>query len=157
MPQIALIVGAVASVAGTYKNYKANKDRSRLQQQQQRVNTRRSRMEAIRRAQLARAQAVASAAASGAQGSSTAIGGQSSVSSQTGTDFGFSTQMSGLSQGISDASSQAATWGAVANLGGSAFNFGLNQGATFQNTFSPNRPSQSGFSPSYSSWRPQNG
>ena len=131
MPQAALVIGAVSAVAGTVGSFvmqsKARSEQrraSRLSQQQQQVATRRSRMQAIRRAQIARAQVIASGVASGSAGSSANFGGQSSVAAQTGGNLGFSTQMSGLSGLIGAANQSAATsmarasdLNSVANLG----------------------------------------
>lgn len=147
MPTAALVIGAVASVAGTVMTNRAQKRAAAAKREQQELNTRRSRRQAIRQAQVARAQAVASASASGAVGSSAALGGQGAVGSQLGSGLGFSTQMSGLSGQISQASSRAQTGQAIAGLGGLGMNFGLSQGASFSNLFpqqqrQPTSPSQ---------------
>lgn len=141
MPQAALIIGAVASVAGTVVSMSEQRKAARLSRQQQQVATRRSRRQAIRASQISRAQAVASAQATGSLGSSGAAGGIGSVSSRLGEALGFSTQMSGLSRDISSAQQRAATWGGIASLGGSLFSYGQSRGATFSNP-EPNRPPQ---------------
>jgi len=131
MAEIALIIGAVAGVAGTVLSYKAQKKAAKVSQQQQALATRQQRREAIRRQQLTRAQTVASASAQGATGSSAVEGGMSSLGSQLGGQMGYSTQMSGLSRDIAKYQSRAQTWGAVASLGNTAFNYGQANGATF--------------------------
>ena len=121
MPQTLAIIGAVASVGGTIASVSAQRKASRLQQQQQTLATRRSQREAVREAQIRRAQTMASAQAFGAVGGSAVAGGTASLGSQLGGALGFSSQMSGLSKQIGIAQSRAATAGAVANLGGSVF------------------------------------
>jgi len=121
MPQTLAIIGAVASVGGTIATINAQKRASRLQQQQQQLATRQSQRQAIREAQIRRAQTMSSAQALGAVGGSAVAGGTTSLGSQLGGSLGFSSQMSGLSNQISMAQSRAATAGAIANLGGSVF------------------------------------
>ena len=144
---IALGVGAAAAVGGTIMSYQAQKKSSRLQQRQQEVATRASRRQAIRQAQIARAQTVASASAQGATGSSAALGGVGSLNSQVGSQLGYSSQMSNLSSGINAANNRANTFSGVAQLGGTLFNYGRSQGATFSNLLPQG---QGGFTPSYS-------
>lgn len=128
MPQIAAVIGAVATVAGTVASIKGQKKAAGIQRQQQAVATRQSRRQAIRQAQFSRAQSVATASATGAEGSSAALGGQGSIGSQLGSQFGFSTQMSGLSAQLGAAQSSVARSNAIASIGGTAFNFGASRG-----------------------------
>ena len=128
MPTAALVIGAVATVGGTYASYRAQKKAADAQKQQQEVSTRRSRRQAIRSAQFARAQSVAAASAAGATGSSASQGGQSSVGSQLGEQLGFSTQMSGLSNIISQQSLKATQANAVASIGSTVMSLGYNAG-----------------------------
>lgn len=121
MPQTLAIIGAVASIGGTIASVSAQRKAARLQQEQQTLATRRSQREAIREAQIRRAQTMASAQAFGAVGGSAVAGGTASLGSQLGGALGFSSQMSGLSKEISIAQSQAATAGAIAGLGGDVF------------------------------------
>jgi hypothetical protein len=121
MPQTLAIIGAVASVGGTVASLNAQKRASRLQQQQQTLATRQSQRQAIREAQIRRAQTMSSAQALGAVGGSAVAGGTASLGSQLGGALGFSSQMSGLSKQIGIAQSRAATAGAIANLGGDVF------------------------------------
>lgn len=149
MPQVALVIGAVASVAGTVMAYRGQKKAAAAQREQQAVATRRSRRQGIREMQIRRAQAIASAQASGTLGSSGAAGGIGGLSSQLGSDMGYSTQMSGLSARISAGAAQASRGQALAGLGGAAMQFGFNQGATFEGLLKgfgkqqPNRPPSS--------------
>jgi hypothetical protein len=60
----------------------------------------------------------------GALGGSALAGGLGSLGSQLGSGLGFSSQMSGLSADIEKFQNRAATWGAVASMGGSLFQAG---------------------------------
>lgn len=124
MPQAIAVIGAVASVGGTIMAVNQQKKAARLQQRQQDLATRRSQRQAIREAQIRRAQALSSAQALGGAGGSGVAGGISSLGSQLGGSLGFSSQMSGLSNEIGIASSRANTFGAIAGLGGSLFQAG---------------------------------
>ena len=124
-----LVLGAVASVAGTIASIRAQKKAARAAQQQQLVADRRNRRQAIRQAQITRAQVVASAAASGASGSSSVSGGLGSLSSQLGEQFGYSTQMSALSGDINKYQARAQTYSSLASLGGTVYSYSYNQGA----------------------------
>lgn len=124
MPQVALIVGAVASVAGTVISVREQRRAAKLQQQQQSLAARRERVRAVRSAQIQRAQAIASAAGSGALASSGVAGGVSSISSKLGAELGFSRQMSSLSRGITSAESRARMGSGLAELGGLSMSFG---------------------------------
>lgn len=145
MPQAALVVGAVASVAGTLISYSGQRKAAKAQQQQQALATRRSQRQAIRQYQIQRAQSVASAQGSGTMASSGVAGGVGGLSSQLGESLGFSTQMSGLSQNINRGMSLANFGSGLASLGGLSMNYGLSQGATFKEAFSwakPTSPAQ---------------
>lgn len=125
MPQAApmlMAVSGVAAVAGTVMSYNQQKKAGELAQQQQEVNYRRERMQAIRQAQIQRAQAIMSSVGAGSSESSGAAGGIGSISSQLGTQMGFGSQMSELTQGINQANQSASMWGGVANLGMTGFN-----------------------------------
>lgn len=114
---IALVAGAAGTLASISQQQKAAK----LQKQQQALAARRSRRQAIRQAQVARAQATATAQGGGALESSGATGGIGALGSQLGEALGFSTQMSGLSRAIGGAQSRAALFGSVGELGLTAF------------------------------------
>lgn len=125
MPQVAPLITAVsgvAAVAGTVMSYNQQKKAGRLAEQQQEVADRRDRMQAIRQAQIQRAQAIMSSVGAGSSESSGAAGGIGSISSQLGTQMGFGSQMSALTQGINQANQSASMWGGVAKLGMTGFN-----------------------------------
>ena len=121
-------IGAVGTVVGAVQQRKASKEGAEAQQAQQRLAERRSRRQAIRRSQIQRATATASAQSAGALGSSGPAGGINSVSSRLGESLSFGTQMSGLSQQITQARADAQRGASIAKLGGAAFNFGASRG-----------------------------
>lgn len=135
MAPIAMVVGAVASVVGTVKSAKAQKKSLALQKQQQEVQTRRSRRQAIREMQIRRAASVSGAVGAGTFGGSGSMGGIGSLGSQLGESLGFSTQMSGLSEGINAAERSSITGQTIAGLGSTVFNMG--QGAAQAGGFKP--------------------
>lgn len=142
MPQALAVVGAVASVGGTIMAVNQQKKAATVQQRQQNLATRRSQRQAIREAQIRRAQALSAAQALGGAGGSGVAGGISSLGSQLGGSLGFSSQMSGLSNQIGIASSRANTFGAIAGLGNSLFQAGggfstLLPGSTVSGGISP--------------------
>jgi hypothetical protein len=113
----AAVVGAVSSV----KSYQAQKKAGQAVQRQQEVQSSASRRAAIREMQIKRAQTIASAQAAGVVGGSGVAGGLTSLSSQVGSNLGYSSQMSGLSKEISMFNTQAQTYGAVSGLAGTVF------------------------------------
>ena len=123
MPALTTIalVGLGVSTAGTLASIGQQKKAARAQQRQQTLQTQRSQRQAIREAQIRRAQTQATALGAGVTGGSALGGGLSSLSSQLGGSLGFAGQMSGLSKEISIASSKAQTAGAIAGLGGQVF------------------------------------
>ena len=128
MAPIALVIVAVASVVGTVKAARAQKKSLALQKQQQEVQTRRSRRQAIREFQIRRAAAVSGAVGAGTMGGSGSFGGIGSLGSQLGESMGFSTQMSGLSSAINAQERKAISGQSIASLGSFAFNAGLSMG-----------------------------
>jgi len=133
----ALALGAAASTIGTLSSISGQRKAAKAQQQQQALATQRSRRQAIRQAQLQRAQATATAQGQGSLGSSGAIGGIGALGSQLGEQFGFSTQMSGLSANIASGQKQASFGQGLAQLGAFGVNYGMSQGATFGGLFPP--------------------
>lgn len=121
MGPVAAVIGAVAAVGGTVVSYNAQKKAAAASRRQQELATTRSNRQAIREAQLKRAQAIAAGAAMGGLGGSALAGGLSSLGAQLGSGLGFSSQMSGLSADIEKFQQRAATWGAIAGMGGSLF------------------------------------
>lgn len=124
MGPVAAVIGAVATVGGTVMQYNAQRKAAKAAQRQQNLSTQRSNRQAIREAQLQRAQAIAAGASMGALGGSALAGGLGSLGSQLGSGLGFSSQMSGLSADIEKFQQRAATWGAVAGMGSSLFQLG---------------------------------
>jgi len=124
MPQALAVVGAVSSVVGTVASYSAQRKASKAAAAQQELNTRRSNRQAIREAQIRRAQTLGAAAQMGALGGSSVEGGLAGLGSQLGSGLGFSSQMSSLSADITRYSQRANTWGAIASIGGAAFKMG---------------------------------
>lgn len=121
MPQALPVIGAVAAVGGTVLSYNAQRKAANAAEKQQKVNTQRSQRQAIREAQIRRAQAISAGAQLGGLGGSALEGGVSSLGSQLGSGLGFSTQMSDLSSAISKYSSRAETFGAIGQLGMTVF------------------------------------
>ncbi len=155
MPQVALIVGAVASVVGTVASVRNSRKAAKKQEQQQQVATRRSRRQAIREAIIARSRAQATSEGAGTTGSSGAAGGIGSIGSRLGSDLGYSTQMSNLSADISAANQRASSFSALAQIGGTAFQFGRSRGATFGGFFPQRTPTAPPQNPLTTSLRPQ--
>lgn len=118
---------------------KANTAKRKIQQEQ----TRRSRLQAVRQAQIARAQSLASGQAAGAVDSSAVAGGGAAIAAQTGAAVGSASQLSGLSnqitvfnQNAADATQRASTFGGLANLGFSAASFAFSNSAAINKGFS---------------------
>jgi hypothetical protein len=120
MDPITLVVGAVAA-AGTAKSISLQKKAAAASNRQQELVAARDRRQAIREAQIRRAQGLASSQAMGVGGSSLTGGGSSSIGSQVGSTLGFSSQMSGLSTNITRLSSRASMFGDIAGLAGMGF------------------------------------
>jgi hypothetical protein len=121
MDPITLVLATVA-VAGTAKSISLQKKAAATSQRQQELVSARDRRQAIREAQIRRAQGLASAQALGVVGSSLTGGGSASIGSQLGSTLGFSSQMSGLSSRITRLSSQASMYGDIAGLAAGGFN-----------------------------------
>lgn len=124
MPQAAPVIAAIAgvtAVAGTAVSINQQKKAAAATRRQQGLSARRSQRQAIREAQIRRAQGQVQAGAMGVTGGSGLAGGQASLSSQLGGNLGFAGQMSGLNQQITMAQSRAQTAGDIAGLGMQAF------------------------------------
>jgi hypothetical protein len=121
MPQFALVASAVVGAVGTAVSISQQRKAADLQQKQQAVETRRSQRQAIREAQIRRAQITQSSVAGGSNLGSGLAGGMSSIGSQIGSSLGYSTQMSGLSKEISMASQKAELAGSLGGLGFNVF------------------------------------
>jgi hypothetical protein len=114
-------IGLALLAAGTVVSVSEQKKASKAQARQQGLSARRSQRQAIREAQIRRAQSQVQAGAMGVTGGSGLAGGQASLSSQLAGNLGFAGQMSGLSQQITMAQSKAQTAGDIAGLGMQAF------------------------------------
>lgn len=114
-------IAAVTTVAGVVGQANAQNKAAAAQERQQQLQVQMQRRQAIRQAQLQRAQTLTSGYAAGASGSSALGGGVSSLGSQLGSQFGYSSQMSGISGNINMFNAQGARFGALATLGGNIF------------------------------------
>ena len=157
MGPVAAVIGAVATVGGTVMQYSAQKKAAKAAQRQQNLSTQRSNRQAIREAQLQRAQAIAAGASMGALGGSALAGGLGSLGAQLGSGLGFSSQMSSLSNDINKFQQRAATWGAIAGIGGNLFQAGegfdgLGQAFNKQPTKAPTPPIMTSPRPKPNPW-----
>jgi hypothetical protein len=121
MDPITLVLGAVSAV-GTAKSISAQKKSTALQQRQVELQASRERRQAIREAQIRRAQGRATAEAAGVGSSSLVGGGMASIGSQLGGTLGYASQQSGLSAGVTRLNQQSQFWGGVAGLAAGGFN-----------------------------------
>ena len=117
--------GLALSAAGTYMSYRGQKKAADAQAQQQALSVRRSRRQAIREAQIRRAQTTAVTGAAGGLTGSGYAGGIGSLGSQLATNFGFGTQMSGLSSLVNQGMQQAGVGSAISSIGNLATQAGL--------------------------------
>ena len=131
------VIGATASVVGTVQSNRAQKKAAGAQRQQQQLQSRRSQRQAVREAQIRRAQGQVQAGALGVTGGSGLAGGQASLSSQLGGNIGFAGQMSGLSQEISMQQGRAQQGQALAGLGVQVFKNGGGFGAFSESNAAP--------------------
>lgn len=120
--------GTVAAVGGTIQANKAQKAAAQAQQRASNLQAKRNRRQAIRANILASARARASAQNAGTATSSGLSGAVGAGRSQLGAEFGFGTQMSGLSAEIANFQGQAQRASNIASLGMKAVGFGLSQG-----------------------------
>lgn len=123
MPAIVTAVAAVSGAVSASKAAKAQEKAAASAQKQQELSYNRSQKQAIREAQIRRAQATASAQSMGALSSSGFAGGVSSLSSQVGSTLGYSSQLSGLSKEQAMYQSKAASLTAFSNLAFTTANF----------------------------------
>lgn len=139
-----LAIGAIGTFAQISASKQAASEQRKARAAQRRVQqeqTRRSRLQALRQAQLTRARAQSTGIGIGAGESSGLAGGLSSVSANTGAALGSASQLSGLSNQISvfnqnaaDAQSRAQTFGAVSGLGSTIASFALKNKSFFDGT-----------------------
>lgn len=131
---IGLVTSVVGTVGGLAMQAKANSAQRKAIQEQQKGEQARYRMEqrqAIRRAQIQRAQMIASAGAAGATDTSGLSGGISSIGSQLGSGLGYASMQSAIGANIAQYQTQAARatgmgqmFSGLAGLGGSLFDAG---------------------------------
>jgi len=126
MPQVLMVGAAVVGAVTAVKSAQAQSKATASAQKQQELSYARSQKQAIREAQIRRAQATASVQSMGAMSSSGFAGGISSLNSQLGGTLGYSSQLSGLSKEQSMYQSRAATLGAMSNLAFATSNFASN-------------------------------
>lgn len=124
-PVALAVIGAGALIGGTYLQYRGQKKAAEAQQKQQALATRRSRRQAIREAQIREGQTINIAGGINALQSSGTAGGLGSLGSQLASNFGFGTQMSGLSSLVNQGQQQAALGSGIASLGSTALSTGL--------------------------------
>lgn len=106
------ILGIMTAITAV-KQYQAQERTYDIQQRQNELDARRSRVAAIREAQMKRAALVNEAASMGAQGGSAVSGGMTSLGSQLGSGLGYSSQYTNLSRDLNKASQQAEMFGAL--------------------------------------------
>lgn len=119
------LAGTAAAVGGTIKANKAQKAAAQAQQRASNLQARRQRRQAIRQNILASARARATAQSAGTAASSGLSGAVGAGRSQLGAEFGFGTQMSGLSSEIANFQGQAQRASNIAQLGMQAVGFGM--------------------------------
>lgn len=138
MVEVALVVGAIATVAGTgYSIYsgiqarEAEEDAAEIRDRQVALQNRQRRRAQIRESRIRRAQAANIASQTGASESSGIGGGLSSLASQTASNLGYTSQQGALSTLFSGAQQEmrnqqgnAALGQAVAGIGSTLFQFG---------------------------------
>ena len=111
-----LEVAAGIAVASSVGGAATGQLSQRAQRRQDQIRQRRERIQRIREARIRRAQIENNAAASGAQGSSGAIGGASSISSQLGGEISFLDQIDRQNSRIQSFNSIGSTLNTVGGL-----------------------------------------
>lgn len=138
------IIGAIAlaglatSAYSTVQQQKSQKKAASAQRQAQNVQTRQSRRQAIRSAQIQRAQAISAGGAFGINASSPGSSGggiTGGITSPLGSSLGTSTQLSGISRNIEGYLADANKFATIGTLGGLATGAAL----SFYNP-APNKP-----------------
>ena len=123
MGEIAMVISAVVGAGAAVVSASNQQKAAKSAQKQQELSYNRSQKQAIREAQIRRAQATSSAQSMGAMTSSGFMGGVSSLTSQLGSTLGYSSQLSGLSKEQAMYQSRAATFGAASDLAFAGSNF----------------------------------
>lgn len=116
-------LGTVASVVQSGKSAKAQQKANDVNRKIQERQASRERLQALREAQIARAQGQQLAANTGTVNSSGFAGQQAGITAQTASNIAFSNQVqtgtavvSQYTQTASDAANKAANWGALAQF-----------------------------------------
>ena len=118
-------------VAGQVATYNTQKKQAATQQKAQDLQTRRQRRAAVRSNILASSRARATAQATGVSQSSGLSGGLGSARSSFGSELGYGTQMSGLSQQVSELGQRAEAYGGLATLGFQSAKYSESLGSTY--------------------------
>lgn len=136
----AVAVSAVATTASVVQSRKSAKAQQKANDVNRKIQERQSareRLQALREAQIARAQGQQQAANTGTLGSSGFAGQQAGITAQTASNIAFSNQVqtgtavvSQYTQTASDAANKAANWGALAQLSLAAASFAGSQPAS---------------------------
>jgi type II secretory pathway pseudopilin PulG len=121
-------VGTAAQIQGQRKAARAQEQSFRAEQRRAEVQNIRSVRQQIRQARLAQSQMTNVAAQTGGMGSSGLLGGTSSVGSQLADNLGYMSNIAAENTAISNAqissaraTSNAAVFGAIGQLGGTIF------------------------------------
>lgn len=112
LPAVLGIIGLGAGIASSQASAQATATQRRQAQEQAQFERRR----AIRQTLMERALAVNVAATTGLEGGSAARGGITSIGSQLGTNLGFTSLQSGLSNQYYQQTQRAQTLGGVSSL-----------------------------------------
>jgi hypothetical protein len=134
-----VVAGATAGVVGAVKAGNAGKKSARLQQQASDLQAKRQRRAAIRSNMIASARSRASAEGAGVSQSSGLQGAVGSGQSQLSGALGYSTQQSGIAQGITELGIKQAKYNQISSLGFKTMGFGMSAGgqSAINNAFGP--------------------
>ena len=115
-------IGLALSAVGTFKQAQAQKKAAKISQAQANLQERRERRRIVRAARAQRANIVAAEANQvGAGATSAAAGGAGAVTSNQSANLSFLNNSARLQTAFAGAQSDAATFGALASVGGQIF------------------------------------
>lgn len=114
---VASIAGTLASVAGSYMQYKGQMKAEELRKNQMKLEAARARREQVRKAQVSAATATAAAWNQGAGTSSALAGGVAQIRNQAGRNVVAINQDEDIGEGMFKANKQIAQGGMVQALG----------------------------------------
>lgn len=120
-----VVAGAAAGVVGSVKAGNAAKKSARLQQRSADLQAKRQRRASIRSNMIASARSRASAEGAGVSQSSGLQGAIGSGKSTLSGALGYSTEQSGITQGITELGIKQAKYEQIAGLGFKAMGFGM--------------------------------